>query len=152
MPLFKQDHYVQFFTAVCKDWLPLLEAEAAKMIIIDALQYRVQRGQVKVCSYVIMPNHIHFIWRISENLKREDFQRDFLKITAKNIIQYFHQNHDQVINNLRVNAADRNLQVWKRDSMPIDLYTDKFFKQKLRLHPFQSMSAAVAACYTSFRI
>lgn len=30
MQILTQDHHVQFFTAVCKDWLPLLQSDAAK--------------------------------------------------------------------------------------------------------------------------
>jgi putative transposase len=54
-------HHVQFFTAVCNDWLPLLESDEAKEIIVKALRYQVEVGHVKVAAFVIMPNHIHVI-------------------------------------------------------------------------------------------
>jgi len=34
-----------------------------------------------------MPNHIHLIWRIQNGFKLETVQRDFLKFTAKAIIE-----------------------------------------------------------------
>jgi REP element-mobilizing transposase RayT len=127
----KQDQHVQFFTAVCKDWLPLLASDIAKSIIIDALKFREKNLSIKVCTFVIMPNHMHLIWRISEDLRREDFQRDFMKITARQLLNYLHATNDRLYDQLEVDAADRKLQVWKRDSLSVDLYTAKFFKQKL---------------------
>ena len=71
---------VQFFTAVCNDWQKLLAEDDYKQLVIDALKFRVSRGEVKVGAFVIMPNHIHLIWRIQNGFELETVQRDFLKI------------------------------------------------------------------------
>jgi REP element-mobilizing transposase RayT len=68
-----QDHHVQFLTAVCKVWLPLLNDDTCKQIILNALKCRVQTKQVKVYAFVIMPNHFHVIWRIAAELQQQDF-------------------------------------------------------------------------------
>ena len=125
------DHHVQFFTAVCKDWLPLLATDEAKQIIVNDLQFRIKKGQAKVCAYVIMPNHLHLIWRIGKDFRREEVQRDFLKFTARALLKLLREEDIALHDKLLVNAKDRNYQVWKRDSMSIDLFSDKFFKQKL---------------------
>ena len=78
-------NHVQFFTAVCHEWLRLLETDDAKQIILEALRYRIAVGQIKVCAFVIMPNHIHLIWRVQNGYNLEDVQRDFLKYTAKEL-------------------------------------------------------------------
>lgn len=131
MSLSLQEHHVQFFTAVCKDWLPLLQDDDAKRLIVEALKFRIAKGRFKICAFVIMPNHIHLIWRITANFKREDIQRDFLKFTARELATYLTQRHAALYHKLITNAADRSTQVWKRDSMSIDLYSDNFFQQKL---------------------
>jgi REP element-mobilizing transposase RayT len=41
---------------------------------------------VKIGAFVLMPNHFHIIWRIAAELEQQDFQRDLLKIIAKQII------------------------------------------------------------------
>ncbi|WP_148661154.1 transposase [Flavisolibacter tropicus] len=97
---------------------------------MDALRFRAKQGQVKVCASVLMPNHIHLIWRISKGQKREVVQRDFLKFTARAILEYLNKANPALYAKLQVHAADRALQVWKRDSMSIDLYSGKFLKQK----------------------
>ena len=78
-----------------------------------------------------MPNHIHVIWRMSAQTKRENLQRDFLKITAKQIIGILEKHEPEMIKKITVNLKDRKLQVWKRNSMSIDLYNEKFLIQKL---------------------
>ena len=125
-------HPVQFFTAVCNDWQKLLAGDDYKQIIIDALKFRIVRDEVKVGAYVIMPNHIHIIWRIQNDYKLEDIQRDFLKFTAKSIIDKIKiEKGERELESLYVGLKDRKYQVWKRNSMSIDLTSEKFFKQKL---------------------
>jgi len=126
-----EEHHVQFFTAVCKDWLPLLQDHAIEQLVIEALKFRVKKDQVKDCAFVIMPNHLHLIWRITKGEKREAVQRDFLKFTAREILKHLQANDPALHTKLQVAAADRAHQVWKRDSMSIDLYSEKFFQQKL---------------------
>jgi len=125
------ENFIQFFTAVCTDWLSLLKTDECKNVIIRALQYRVKTKQVGVAGFVIMPNHIHLIWRIAAGAKREDFQRDFLKITAKGIIDILQRTEQEAVKKITVNLKDRKLQVWKRNSMSIDLFNEKFLLQKL---------------------
>ena len=123
---------VQFFTAACYDWLKLLSDDECKKIIIDALKFRIAKGEVKVGAYVIMPNHIHIIWRIQNEFQLEDVQRDFLKFTAKSIIEKTKSEHGEAaLESLYVGLKDRKFQVWKRNSMSIDLTSPKFFRQKM---------------------
>jgi REP element-mobilizing transposase RayT len=127
-----QKNHVQFFTAVCYDWLKLLDSDEAKLIVIESLKFRIAQGQVKVGAYVIMPNHIHIIWRIQNDFKLEDVQRDFLKFTAKKIIERIWQRDGQKkLEEIYVGAKDRTFQVWKRDSLSIDLFSEKFVQQKM---------------------
>lgn len=126
------ENYIQFFTAVCTDWLNLLESEECKNVIIRSLQYRIKTKQVGLAGYVIMPNHIHIIWRIAAGIERADFQRDFLKITAKEIIDILSRTKPDMIKKITVDLTDRKLQVWKRNSMSIDLFNEKFLLQKLK--------------------
>ncbi len=40
-------------------------------------------------------------------------------------------NDDSLLPKLKVKAADRKLQVWERNPLAIDLFTEKIFMQKL---------------------
>jgi REP element-mobilizing transposase RayT len=127
-----EQHPVQFFTAVCYEWFSLLDTPQAKEIVIESLRYRVNKGQVKVAAFVIMPNHIHIIWRIQNGYELEDVQRDFLKYTAKGLLTLIKNSKGEGgLESLFVGLKDRKFQVWKRNSMSIDLIQAWFFKQKL---------------------
>ena len=129
--MIKFDHHAQFITITCLNWLPALKNDYHKQIIIEALANRVARQQVTIYAFVIMPNHMHIIWQLHDGVIREDFQRDFLKFTARVILQFMRMNNDPMIESLKVKAPDRQYQVWKRNSLSIDLYSEKVLLQKL---------------------
>lgn len=125
------EHHVQFITITCLNWLAVLQNNHHKQIITDALQNRITRQQVTVYAFVIMPNHLHIIWQLHDGMIREDFQRDFLKFTARAILRFMRLNNDPMIELLKVKASDRYYQVWERNSLSIDIYSEKVLLQKL---------------------
>ena len=125
------DHYPQFFTATILEWNHLLKHDKYKNIITDSLDYLVNNQRVAVYGFVIMPNHIHLIWHIAENNKRQDIQRDFLKYTAQMIKFDLEANHPLILEKFKVDAKDRNYQIWERNPLSIDLWTENVLLQKL---------------------
>ena len=73
---------VYFWTATINKWQRLLEKDVYKEVIIDSLQYLTDEGKIDVFAFVIMPNHLHFIWRVNEPNGKESPQGSFLKYTA----------------------------------------------------------------------
>jgi REP element-mobilizing transposase RayT len=122
---------MQFFTATNLNWLCCLQNEYHKQIIIEAIRHRVKNNLLTVYAFVIMPNHIHCIWQIHDELSREEFQRDFMKFTARSILKFMHMNDDPVLQQLKVNAKDRQFQVWERNALSVDLFSENVFLQKL---------------------
>jgi REP element-mobilizing transposase RayT len=53
------DHYTQFVTITNLNWLPILQNDYHKQIIIEALKHRVDKNHVRIYAFVIMPNHMH---------------------------------------------------------------------------------------------
>jgi len=124
-------HYIQFFTATILWWKSLLKPDKYKEIIIDSLKFLVENHRVKVYGFVIMPNHIHLVWKINENYLLKDVQRDFLKYTAQQIKFDLIKNHPTVLPHFEVNLKDRQYQFWERNPLSIDLYSLKVIEQKL---------------------
>ena len=122
---------IQFFTATILEWKHLLKPDKYKDIIIESLRYLSHKNRIEVYSFIIMPNHIHLIWRIGQNSKRENVQRDFLKFTSQQIIKDLEKNHPQVLEKFKVDAKDRAYQVWARNALSVDLYSRKVLEQKL---------------------
>ena len=129
--MIRYEHLRQFITITNLIWQPVLQNDYHKQIILEALARRSALEQVTVYGFVIMPNHLHFIWQLHDGINRTGFQRDFLKFTARSILNFMRMHDDPLLKTLKVKAADRNFQVWERNSLSVDLFTEKVFLQKL---------------------
>lgn len=129
--MYFHQHHTEFFTATNLNWLPVLQNDIHKQILIEALQHRVHNQQLIVNAFVIMPNHFHLIWKINNGINKADFIRDFMKFTARSILKFMFMNDDPLLRALQVKAADRKQQVWERNSLSIELYSETVFLQKL---------------------
>ena len=125
------ENYAQFFTATILNWIPLLNSEKHKKIIVDSLSYLVEKGRCEVYAFVIMPNHIHLIWRMGGKEKQSDLQRDFLKFTAQQLRFSMIDNDSKMLSRFEVDKCDRKYQIWQRRPLSIDLYSSDVFEQKL---------------------
>ena len=56
------------------------------MIVVDSLQWLVQKGLVKIYGYVIMPNHIHLMWEQLQMNGKKFPKNSFEKFTAKLLV------------------------------------------------------------------
>jgi putative transposase len=125
------DDYPQFFTATILEWKRLLKPDKYKEIIIESMRFLVRENRIKVYGFVIMPNHIHLIWRILSPYKRENVQRDFLKYTAQKIKADLQKNHPLVLAQFYVGTSDRKYQFWERNPLSVALYSLPILLQKL---------------------
>jgi len=73
---------IYFWTATINNWYKLLEQDSLKQIIIDSLWYLHLNNKIEVYGFVIMPNHIHLIWKIKALNGKEMPQGSLLKHTA----------------------------------------------------------------------
>jgi hypothetical protein len=73
---------IYFLTATIHKWLPLLADESNKALIIDYLRKLSVERKIIVYGFVIMPNHVHFIWKQIAYNGKETAQGSFLKYTA----------------------------------------------------------------------
>lgn len=126
-----EDNHTQFFTATNYQWKSLIKDDKAKDIIIESLRFLVKENRALVYSFVIMDNHLHIIWRIKTPFKLKDVQRDFLKYTAQQIKFYLFKNDLELIEECKVGHKDRQYKIWQSDSLSVDLYSEKVFKQKM---------------------
>ena len=53
---------IEFFTATCLNWQPLLLPDERKDILMDSLKFMVNDKRIWLYGFVIMPNHIHLMW------------------------------------------------------------------------------------------
>jgi REP element-mobilizing transposase RayT len=109
----------------------VLETNECKDIIVNSLKFLVNEKRVSVYGFVIMPNHIHLIWKVSMNHKRSDVQRDFLKFTGQQIKFQLQKDNPELLQKLKVDLKDREYQIWQRNPLSIELYTNFITEKKL---------------------
>jgi REP element-mobilizing transposase RayT len=122
---------IYFWTATINNWQRLLKTDRYKQVIIDSLEYLSSRGKIDVFAFVIMPNHIHLIWRINETNGKETTQGSFLKVTAHQFKKMLINEGGNVIEDYAVEAHNKKYEFWQRDSLAIPLYTKKVAYQKM---------------------
>ena len=131
---------VYFWTITVNKWQHLLEPEENKMIVINSLQWLIQKELVRIYGYVIMPNHIHLMWEQLSMNGKEFPKNSFEKFTAKTFINSMKANNDVALKNYALTASDRQYNIWQRDPLAVCIHRHEMAAQKLdymHLNPMQ---------------
>jgi REP element-mobilizing transposase RayT len=125
------DQKIYFTTATILKWLNLFERDEYKDVLISSLRHLIQNERLYVYAFVIMPNHLHIIW--SENIRKtkETVKTSFFKFTSKQFLKGLKQANPVFLKKFYVDKSDRKYQFWQRDSLDIEIYSEKIFEQKL---------------------
>jgi REP element-mobilizing transposase RayT len=122
---------IGFFTASILNWKSLLKPAKYKNIITNSFDFLVRKNRAKIYGFVIMPNHIHFLWKIISPFTLDQVQRDFLKYTSQMIKFDLKENHHEVLKHFWVNLRDREYQFWQNKPLNKLLDSRKIVEQKL---------------------
>lgn len=122
---------VLFFTATILNWQHLLKSDECKQIIISSLAYMSRQGRMLVGGFVIMPNHVHLLFRVGVNDTLATVQRDFMKYTAQQLKLWVLKNTPGQLISFKSTQHDRAYQIWERRPLAIPLYTYETMFQKL---------------------
>ena len=68
---------IEFFTATCNNWQLLLQPDKHKQLIMDSLRFLVEDKRIWLYGFVIMPNHIHLLWRKQDAWLNKNIQQIF---------------------------------------------------------------------------
>ena len=122
-------YHPEFFTATILKWQHLLSDEF-KQIVVEAMNWLVEKRRCKIYGFVIMPNHIHLLWKIEVGFERAEVQGALLSFTAHEFKRKLKYNNERLAN-YKVNLVDRTFQFWEGDVMVKECWGEKFFEQKL---------------------
>jgi len=128
-----------YLTATVIDWIDVFTREGCKNIIIDSLKYCINNKGLTVYAYCLMSNHIHLIASASEGNDLGSIIRDFKKYTSKAIFQFIQEGGEsradwmlpRFILASKGLANYKNFKIWQEGNYPIQLYSKKFYKQKM---------------------
>lgn len=134
---YKRKSYIEvgevfFWTATINQWQKLLWGDNYKDVIISSLEWLSNEGKIDVFAFVIMPNHIHLIWRTNELNGKETAQGSFLKYTAHEFRKMLLGEGWEKLSSYKVDAENKKHEFWQRDSLAIPLYSREVAFQKLK--------------------
>ena len=126
-----QMNMVYFWTDTIKDWKHLLKQDKYKQVIVDSLRELVNREKIVVYAFVIMPNHIHLIWKLIDRNGKEMAHASFNKFTAHQIIEDLTKHHYKVLSLFEVAEMERKHRIWQSDPLAILMDTRQKVEQKI---------------------
>ena len=120
---------IYFWTATIHNWNILLLENKMKDIIISSLRKLSEEKKISVFGFVIMPNHVHLIWKQHMLNGKETPKASFLKYTAHTFCK--HLEHTNQLHLYKVVAANKSHEIWQRDALAIEIYSREVARQKL---------------------
>jgi putative transposase len=76
---------IYFLTLNCVDGIEIFSRKEYKMVIVDSLNFFIQKKGVEVFAWVLMGNHIHLIIGLKKGLVFPNVIRDLKKFTSREI-------------------------------------------------------------------
>lgn len=120
-----------FWTATIHNWQNLLADDSFKMEVIDCLLHLKSKDLIEVYGFVIMPNHIHLIWKILRSNGKESPMGSLLKFTAHQFKKRLKSERPEELRDYYVGLKEKDYEFWQRDSLGIRLFTKDVILQKL---------------------
>lgn len=129
-------YFVSFATI---NWVDVFTRQTYFDILADSISYCRKEKGMEIFAYCFMPNHIHFIFRDS-NEKPESLLRDFKKYTSRKIIQAIQKNPQESRRDWMLSMFEEagkkkgnvlKNQFWQHHNKPIELWSIKVIKQKI---------------------
>ncbi len=81
------------------------------------MKFLVNEKRTAIFAFVVMTNHIHLVWKIANNRKEEDVQRDFLKYNALKMKLKLKDEYPEKLKSFYVSTKDRKYQFWERNPL-----------------------------------
>jgi len=135
----RDEYGVYYITFAVVEWVDVFSRKLYTDIVLDSLKFCIENKQLKLFAWCIMSNHVHLIVS-AKNENLSDILRDFKKFTSKQIISAIEKNEHESRREwmLRIfleqgtkNSRNKTYQFWRQDNQPQELYSPKFFFQKL---------------------
>ncbi len=124
---------VYFLTATVVQWVDVFTRAIYSDIIVDSIRFCQKEKGLVVYGWVIMSNHLHMICACKEGFELSNTLRDFKKHTSKTIVNTIENNKSESRKSwlLWLLKQQDGIQFWQEGNQPEEIFTEKFFMQKL---------------------
>jgi putative transposase len=130
---------VHFVTFTVVYWMDVFTRKEYRDLVLDSIRYCQQEKGLVVHSWCIMSNHLHLVV-FARNNDLSDIIRDFKKFTSKQIVKAITENMKESRKEWmlewfkkagQANSRNKEIQFWKQDNHPIELYSAVFVFQRI---------------------
>ncbi len=128
---------VYFVSFAVVKWLDVFTSNEYKDILIENLRYCQASKGMEIFAWCIMSNHVHLIFRSTDNIRPEillgDFKRYTSKVLTKAIKESPSKNSflEQFEESGRQSSNVKKYQFWQHDNKPIELWSNKVIDEKI---------------------
>ncbi|RZL69784.1 MAG: transposase [Pedobacter sp.] len=122
---------VYFWTDTIKDWQTVFKSETYVEIVLSTLQNLEKRNLIVIYAFVLMPNHLHIIWKMVQMNGKEMPHASFNKFTSHRIFEDMKAGAKSNLLNFEVNDEERKLRLWQRDPLAILIDSREMIEQKI---------------------
>lgn len=131
---------IYFITFAVVEWVDVFTRSNYAEIVTESLAHCQKEKGLIIYAWCLMSNHIHLVCETEEGNELSAVLRDFKKYTARQMISEINEDGESRKNWmlwLFKNAGEKNsnnktFQFWQQNNHPIELFTSKFVKQKIR--------------------
>jgi putative transposase len=130
---------VYFVTSTVIGWVDLFTRPCYKDIIIDSLEFCVEKKGLNLHAFVIMTNHIHLLISAKDGFLLPNIMLDFKTFTSKRLIKEIKAINESrgvwLLNKFSFeanrNVRGKNYKVWQDGFHPIEILSTDMVYDKL---------------------
>jgi putative transposase len=126
------DYRLFFVTTTCNSFLPLIEPNCIKDLLIESLNFCNKKYNASLVSYALMPEHLHLMIYFREENHLSEYMREFKKFTSVRIRKYWEKENPAMAKKITVNTPIQTYKVWMDRFDDLHLYSTKVCYTKLR--------------------
>jgi REP element-mobilizing transposase RayT len=134
-PEFNPEH-LYFVTTTAVGHLHIFQRDLIKRIVVEGLYHIRTADKNKLYSFVIMPNHVHFIIQCRVEGPLKDVLRDFKANTTNLIVRQLTAEGDHNMLTILAGVVERKdkqeYQVWDAGYLAKEVFTPEFLRQKIK--------------------
>ena len=128
-----QMDYLQafFYTDTIAGHKHLLANDDFKMMVIESWKYLIAKKKIKIYAFVMMPNHIYFLWQMVEMDGKETPAESFAIFTAHEFKKSLLKSNPTELSIYKIFKGDRSYRFLKRDPLAVTISNAPILKQRL---------------------
>lgn len=128
-----------YITFTVTGWIDVFTQKDHITMLLESIEYCQKNKGLQLFAWCLLPSRLHMIVDVAEPFQLWEIVRDLKKFTAKKLESALQEEtetkREWLLDKLsfygRYNANNQYFKLWQEGYRPIELYSQKFFLQKL---------------------